>query len=209
MKIIYLFSLLLLFSCGDSHLKEEEDLDENKESTEKEILSPIKIEVYGQQFHWTAHYAGADNEFPKFDYKTIQPENDLGIITSRTIETSITRFLKLINRFDSTYHQTKILGGSEDDLERLIVKLSGHERLIGQLMRFKKDRDKAFDKFAWDDFLVKDTVYLLKGVEHELSVRAKDVIHSAYLPYFRAQINAIPGMSVRFKFTPDNDLRNA
>ena len=32
--------------------------------------------------------------------------------------------------------------------------------------------------------------------------RARDVIHSAYMPEFRAQMNCVPGMSTVFPFTP-------
>jgi cytochrome c oxidase subunit 2 len=30
-----------------------------------------------------------------------------------------------------------------------------------------------------------------------------DVIHSAFFPHFRAQMNTVPGMTTRTKFTPD------
>jgi cytochrome c oxidase subunit 2 len=32
--------------------------------------------------------------------------------------------------------------------------------------------------------------------------RSKDVIHSAYMPHFRAQMNCVPGMKTEFHFTP-------
>ena len=35
-----------------------------------------------------------------------------------------------------------------------------------------------------------------------LLASSKDVIHSAYFPEFRAQMNTVPGMTTRFKFTP-------
>jgi cytochrome c oxidase subunit 2 len=33
-------------------------------------------------------------------------------------------------------------------------------------------------------------------------MRSRDVIHSAYLPHFRVQMNCVPGMITTFKFTP-------
>jgi cytochrome c oxidase subunit 2 len=33
-------------------------------------------------------------------------------------------------------------------------------------------------------------------------MRSQDVIHSAYMPHFRAQMNCVPGMVTYFKFTP-------
>jgi cytochrome c oxidase subunit 2 len=32
--------------------------------------------------------------------------------------------------------------------------------------------------------------------------RAKDVIHSAYFPHFRAQMNVVPGLPTQLEFTP-------
>lgn len=33
-------------------------------------------------------------------------------------------------------------------------------------------------------------------------IRSQDVLHSAYMPHFRAQMNAVPGMITQFAFTP-------
>ena len=33
-------------------------------------------------------------------------------------------------------------------------------------------------------------------------MRSKDIIHSAYMPHFRAQINCVPGMKTTFAFKP-------
>jgi cytochrome c oxidase subunit II len=40
------------------------------------------------------------------------------------------------------------------------------------------------------------------GEEIELVINSRDVIHSVYLPHFRAQMNAVPGMTTRFHFKP-------
>ena len=33
-------------------------------------------------------------------------------------------------------------------------------------------------------------------------MRSQDVLHSAYMPHFRAQMNCVPGMITQFAFTP-------
>jgi cytochrome c oxidase subunit 2 len=33
-------------------------------------------------------------------------------------------------------------------------------------------------------------------------MRSRDVLHSAYMPHFRAQMNCVPGMVTTFKFKP-------
>ena len=34
-------------------------------------------------------------------------------------------------------------------------------------------------------------------------MRSQDVLHSAYMPFFRAQMNCVPGMITEFAFTPN------
>ncbi len=53
-----------------------------------------------------------------------------------------------------------------------------------------------------DDILVKNEFHIPVGQEIELRMRSRDVIHSAYLPHFRAQMNCVPGMVTYFKFKP-------
>jgi cytochrome c oxidase subunit 2 len=67
----------------------------------------------------------------------------------------------------------------------------------------KQNHNPKLDASAWDDIIQKDTLYLCKGQEYEIALRAKDVIHSAYFPHFRAQMNTVPGMATRMKFTPN------
>ena len=57
------------------------------------------------------------------------------------------------------------------------------------------------DQHAMDDFTAGE-IHLPKGKEVLLKIRARDVIHGMYLPQFRAQMYAVPGMPTHFKFTP-------
>jgi cytochrome c oxidase subunit II len=58
------------------------------------------------------------------------------------------------------------------------------------------------DATGYDDFIVKNEFHIPVGREIELQMRSRDVIHSAYLPHFRAQMNCVPGMITYFKFKP-------
>lgn len=53
-----------------------------------------------------------------------------------------------------------------------------------------------------DDLLVKNEFHIPVGREVEMFMRSRDVIHSAYMPHFRAQMNCVPGMVTSFKFRP-------
>jgi len=66
------------------------------------------------------------------------------------------------------------------------------------------------DRNSFDD-LQADTMYLPVNRSIRLNIRAQDVIHSCYMPHFRVQLNAVPGLPTFFKFTPTittQDMRN-
>ncbi len=57
------------------------------------------------------------------------------------------------------------------------------------------------DKNSFDDFKAAE-LHLPKGKEVLLKIRAKDVLHSVFLPHFRVKMDAVPGMQTTFKFIP-------
>ncbi|MFV0249177.1 MAG: cytochrome c oxidase subunit II [Tenacibaculum sp.] len=57
------------------------------------------------------------------------------------------------------------------------------------------------DPNSHDDKQVTE-LYLPKGKKILFKFRSQDVIHSAYMPHFRAQMNCVPGMVTQFAFTP-------
>jgi cytochrome c oxidase subunit 2 len=60
----------------------------------------------------------------------------------------------------------------------------------------------SLDKNAADDIIVKGEFHLPVNKEIEFKFRSRDVIHSAFFPHFRAQMNCVPGMTTMFHFTP-------
>ena len=55
---------------------------------------------------------------------------------------------------------------------------------------------------ASNDDIVTTELHLPKDRPVLLKFRSQDVIHSAYLPHFRVQMNTVPGMVTQFAFTP-------
>lgn len=102
---------------------------------------PLIVELYAQQFNWTARYGGEDNV--------------LGEANVRMID---------IDR-------ANVLGLDESD------------------------------PYAEDDVIVKE-LHLPVGRKVNFKMRSQDVLHSAYMPHFRAQMNCVPGMITEFSFTP-------
>ncbi len=115
-------------------------VDENEET--------IEIELYAQQFKWTARYSGTDNVLGKASVRLIEGVNTLGVDLS--------------------------------------------------------------DPNAQDDIVVSE-LHIPKGKKIHFKIRSQDVLHSAYFPYFRAQMNCVPGMVTEFAFEPvltTEDYRN-
>lgn len=104
-----------------------------------DVTNATVIEVYAQQFQWTARLSGEDNKLGKANYKLVAGRNSLGVDMA--------------------------------------------------------DANAADDKLVREVHLVVDEPVLLK-------FRSQDVIHSAFLPHFRVQMNCVPGLSTQFVFTP-------
>lgn len=57
------------------------------------------------------------------------------------------------------------------------------------------------DPNAQDDFTSSE-LHIPKGKRIIFKMRSQDVLHSAYMPHFRAQMNCVPGMVTNFSFIP-------
>lgn len=57
------------------------------------------------------------------------------------------------------------------------------------------------DSYGEDDVIVTE-LHLPVGQPVLFKFRSQDVLHSAYFPFFRAQMNVVPGMITQFGFTP-------
>ena len=57
------------------------------------------------------------------------------------------------------------------------------------------------DPNAQDDIITTE-IHLPVGRKVLFKMRSQDVLHSAYMPHFRAQMNCVPGMITQFGFTP-------
>jgi len=186
-----------------------------------------QIEVFAYQFGWNARYAGPDGKLGKANYNLINGTNPLGVANRAhatelitelkediaSTEEAIERIPKELAKLKSTLggrvgddreaHLRKIAsyenGDVEDDL-RLTIRARNTqiERLTGAL---KTDKGSMFTGEGDDDLVVGE-IHLIKDSTVTLKFRARDVIHSAYLPYFRTQMNVVPGLPTEFTFKP-------
>ena len=117
------------------------------------------------------------------------------------------------------YTWTDIMTVEEND-EALVVELyaqqfnwkaryAGEDGVLGDAnVRFLQDFDgknlvgiDATDPNGFDDIIVQE-LHLPVGREVIFKMRSQDVLHSAYMPHFRAQMNCVQGMITEFAFTP-------
>jgi cytochrome c oxidase subunit 2 len=118
------------------------------------------------------------------------------------------------------YTWTDIMTVEEND-EALVVELyaqqfnwkaryAGEDGVLGDAnVRFLQDFEgrnlvgiDATDPNGFDDVVVQE-LHLPIGREVIFKMRSQDVLHSAYMPHFRAQMNCVPGMITEFAFTPN------
>jgi heme/copper-type cytochrome/quinol oxidase subunit 2 len=86
------------------------------------------------------------------------------------------------------------------------ARYAGKDNVLGK-SDFRKigdgnDLGLVSDSKADDDVIVKGEFHLVLGKPVLFKFRSRDVIHSAYMPHFRAQMNCVPGMETTFEFTP-------
>ena len=88
------------------------------------------------------------------------------------------------------------------------ARYAGADNALGKANVRLIDLDKAnilgvdeSDPNAQDDVIVTE-LHLPVGKPVLFKMRSQDVLHSAYMPHFRAQMNCVPGMITQFSFTP-------
>ncbi|MBL31728.1 MAG: cytochrome C oxidase subunit II [Flavobacteriales bacterium] len=163
----------------------------------QDISDAMVIEIYAKQFSWTARYAGDDNKLGRADVRFVGGKNELGVISQKTKENQISAIEKKIINLNLD------LKSSENPAEKKLI-----TKKIDKLEKQKKTLITYFittpmDKLlsAEDDVVTKE-LHLPVGKKVLFKFRSQDVIHSAYLPHFRVQMNCVPGTTTQFAFTP-------
>jgi cytochrome c oxidase subunit 2 len=88
------------------------------------------------------------------------------------------------------------------------ARYGGNDNVLGKANVRLIDLDKnnilgvaEDDPNSKDDVIVTE-LHLPVGQPVLFKMRSQDVLHSAYMPHFRAQMNCVPGMVTQFGFTP-------
>lgn len=82
-------------------------------------------------------------------------------------------------------------------------KLGKHNyRTIDATNQMGMDYTDGANEAVLDDFMPQE-IHMQKGKSVLLKIRARDVLHSVFMPHFRVKMDAVPGMPTYFMFTPD------
>lgn len=181
--------------------------------TWNEITAPpsedaLVIEFYSKQFDWTARYSGPDGKLGPTDFRLINGTNPLGILTTATVALRLDEMADEVAEIERGLEEKGAITPSSavHELHDRIDRLNRHrQRLLELKNRMEKNISDLGDASKYlageDDIVTKDT-HMPVRKEVKMVFRSQDVIHSAYMPHFRAQMNTVPGMSTTFKMVP-------
>ncbi len=184
-----------------------------------------EVELFAYQFGWSARYPGNDGVLGNANYNLISGTNPLGVAVNHEAEALIAELEEAIKGVEAQIaglpkelgKLKSTLGGLEGDERRShLNKICEYEngtmeselrkeirRKQTQIIRIKAALEKkTFFTSASADDVVTDEIHLPVNQMVTLKLRSRDVIHSAYLPYFRAQMNVVPGLPTQFTFRP-------
>jgi cytochrome c oxidase subunit 2 len=165
----------------------------------------LQIELFARQFDWTARYPGENKTFGSANYNLISTSNPLGLVTADGIRAKLDELDAQIENVEHQLEENRMMPLLPESyvatLEDKVSRLKRHKQRISDL-----DENSVNGLSTWeagnDDRLVKGEMHIPVNKEVELIFRSQDVIHSAYLPHFRAQMNTVPGVATRLKMTP-------
>lgn len=182
-------------------------------STWGTIMNPegeadYNVEFVSEQFKWTTRFAGADGQLGEASF-ALFGSNAVGVATKDAIIKRLGECQESIKtlRVDSLKFEKLVAEGwnREENLDNVESSLRNYRSNILRLNRMLADYEKfpaKYDAGKDDQVINGNEIKLPKGKSIKLQLRSKDVIHSAYLPQFRTQMNTVPGMKTFFTFVP-------
>jgi cytochrome c oxidase subunit 2 len=111
------------------------------------------------------------------------------------LESRLTAINDLLNSGTAKVMTDAAYEAKEDKIHRL----KRHRQRILELKNYEVGDGSDAWEVGKDDRIVKSEFHLPIGREIEFVFRSRDVLHSAFMPHFRAQMNTVPGLPTRFK----------
>lgn len=115
----------------------------------------------------------------------------------KAMNVEVTKETKIIEVYAKQFGWTARYSGEDNVLGDANFRLVRGPNVLGVDM---------LDPHAADDKITRE-VHLVVNKPVMLKFRSQDVIHSAYLPHFRVQMNCVPGIITQFGFTPNKTTK--
>jgi len=211
---IYAITIVSFWYLGDLPLTSNAASEHGLEIDSLMIISMVVIFIVQTITQFLLHYFA-------YKYKGEKGRKALFYADNNTLE-AIWTFIPVIVLAGliiyGLFTWTSIMNVEETE-DTLVVELyaqqfnwkarySGEDNTLGMANVRLIDIDRAnilgvdeSDPYAEDDIIVTE-LHLPVGKPVLFKMRSQDVLHSAYMPHFRAQMNCVPGMITQFGFTP-------
>jgi cytochrome c oxidase subunit II len=174
-----------------------EDIAESLEAIESE-LAALKAEVENERGVLLSEKAEIEEELHPSHGHGHGDGHEMSAERKAHLEARLHEVEAALNSGNTTVLSEEAYEAKKDKISRL-------ERHIQRIMEIE-DFSYESNINAWDagkdDRIVKGEFHLPVRKEVEFIFRSRDVIHSAYMPHFRAQMNCVPGVPTRFKMIP-------
>ena len=214
LAFIYIITIVCFVKWGDLPLMSNSASEHGPQIDNLMIISMVLIFIVQTITQFLLHYFA-------FKYKGEKGKKALFYADNNTLEAIWTIIPVIVLAgliIYGLFTWSSIMNVDMDD-DPLIVELyaqqfnwkaryGGDDNVLGKANVRLIDIDRAnilgvdeSDPNAQDDIITTE-LHLPVGRPVLFKMRSQDVLHSAYMPHFRAQMNCVPGMITQFGFTP-------
>lgn len=155
-------------------------------------MASIEDQLHSGDHHGHGHNAQGENHGDDHDHHGISSE----------FKANLEARLHEVEHMLASDNVVVLSNAAAEAKEGKLHRLKRHRQRIEEVKPFDYDGGIAAWEAGADDKIMKSEFHLPVGREVEFVFRSRDVIHSAYMPHFRAQMNTVPGVPTRFKMTP-------
>ncbi|MEP5256373.1 MULTISPECIES: cytochrome c oxidase subunit II [Winogradskyella] len=214
LAFIYIMTILCFWYIGDLPLLSNAASEHGSEVDNLMIISLVVIFIVQTITQFLLHYFA-------FKYKGEKGKKAFFYADNNTLEFiwTIIPVIVLAGLIIYGLFTWNDIMNIDEDEDPMVIELyaqqfnwkarySGQDNVLGKANVRLIDIDRANilgvdedDPNAQDDIIVSE-LHLPVGKPVVFKMRSQDVLHSAYMPHFRAQMNCVPGMVTQFGFTP-------
>ncbi|MFL0354138.1 cytochrome c oxidase subunit II [Xanthomarina sp. GH4-25] len=214
LAFIYIITIVCFVKWGDLPLMSNSASEHGPEIDNLMIISMVLIFIVQTITQYLLHYFA-------YKYRGEKGKKALFYADNNTLEAIWTIIPVIVLAgliIYGLFTWNSIMNVNEDD-DPLVIELyaqqfnwkaryGGNDNTLGKANVRLINLDNAnilgldeSDPNAQDDIIVSE-LHLPVGRPVLFKMRSQDVLHSAYMPHFRAQMNCVPGMITQFGFTP-------